>query len=154
MKHVHVLIDKSIVFMISDDANIKYFTSYLWIFQIKEIYDALTVRLKKNQKGTITLNTQSYFNTIVQWNMISITLLLVLFPLLIYWLYKSSKVPKGLTDQSHWSLVCICVLIIDFPPGPGRLPVVGSLLSIPNASGVLVACTQWFIKRYGKLVRT
>ena len=45
MKYV---IDISFVFMISDDANIKYFTSYLWISQIKEIYDALTVRLKKN----------------------------------------------------------------------------------------------------------
>ena len=45
MKYV---IDISFVFMISDDANIKYFTSYLWISQIKEIYDALTVRLKEN----------------------------------------------------------------------------------------------------------
>ena len=81
--------------------------------------------------------------------MISLTLLLVLFPLLIYWLYKSSKVPKGLT---HQKLLSLFILNPDFPPGPGRLPIVGSLLSIPNASGVLVACTQWFIKRYGKLV--
>ena len=42
--------------------------------------------------------------------------------------------------------------ILDFPPGPGRLPIVGSLLSIPQVNGVLVAGTQWFIKRYGKLV--
>ena len=44
------------------------------------------------------------------------------------------------------------MLFSDFPPGPGRLPIVGSLLSIPNTSGVLVACTHWFIQRYGKLV--
>ena len=44
------------------------------------------------------------------------------------------------------------MLSSDFPPGPGRLPIVGSLLSIPNTSGVLVACTHWFIQRYGKLV--
>ena len=44
------------------------------------------------------------------------------------------------------------MLSSDFPPGPGRLPIVGSLLSIPNTSGVLVACTSWFIQRYGKLV--
>ena len=98
------------------------------------------------------LNTERSLNIIVRWrNMLSITLIIVLVPLLIYWLYKSSKVPKGLIETlvTPWYFN----LKIDFPPGPGRLPIVGSLLSIPNASGVLVACTQWFIKRYGKLVR-
>ena len=55
----------SIVFMFSDDANIKHFTSYLRISQIKEIHDALTVRLKKI-KETIMPNTQTYLNTIIE----------------------------------------------------------------------------------------
>ena len=59
----------------------------------------------------------------------------VLFIICSYLFYKYSTVPK------------------DFPPGPGRLPIVGSYLKLPVKSGVLVAASDWFVKKYGKLVR-
>jgi len=62
------------------------------------------------------------------------TVTLTLISLFIYLLYKSTKIPKN------------------FPPGPGRLPFFGALLSIPQTNGVLVAAANWFIKQYGKLV--
>ena len=58
----------------------------------------------------------------------------VLFIIFSYIFYKYSTVPK------------------DFPPGPGRLPIVGSYLKLPVKSGVLVAASDWFVKKYGKLV--
>ena len=66
--------------------------------------------------------------------MIASTISLVLVSIVVFLLYKSTKIPKN------------------FPPGPGRFPVVGSYLSIPQMNGVFVAATNWFIKRYGKLV--
>ena len=82
--------------------------------------------------------------------MIFSTVTVVLISLVIYLLYKSSRVPKG--NENYWRIFYLQSFILDFPPGPGRLPIVGSLLSIPQVNGVLVAGTQWFIKRYGKLV--
>ena len=49
-------------------------------------------------------------------------------------------------------MTCLTLDTSDFPPGPGRLPIVGSYLSIPQTNGVFVAATRWFISRYGKLV--
>jgi len=39
-----------------------------------------------------------------------------------------------------------------FPPGPPRLPLLGSLLHVPHVPGLLTNAAQWFIQRYGKLV--
>ena len=58
----------------------------------------------------------------------------ILFLLFTLLFYKYSTVPR------------------DFPPGPGRLPIVGSYLKLPLKSGVLVAASDWFVKHYGKLV--
>ena len=66
--------------------------------------------------------------------MFASTFSLFLVSMIVFLLYKTTRIPKN------------------FPPGPGRFPIVGSYLSIPQMNGVFVAATNWFIKRYGKLV--
>ena len=69
------------------------------------------------------------------WDYLSLpSLLLLLSTVLLYLLHLQCRKPSG------------------FPPGPGTLPLLGSLLYVPHVPGLLTNAAGWFIKRYGKLV--
>ena len=70
------------------------------------------------------------------WDFLSLpSLLLLLSTVLLYLVYLQCRKPSG------------------FPPGPGTLPLLGSLLYVPHVPGLLTNAAAWFITRYGKLVQ-